>query len=80
MKNHITLHEAIVKVLLAKKHKTASYDGIAKEIEIQNLFPNRKRNIPLSKQVYLRTSISSSKYKGTWFEITDENSIKLVKK
>lgn len=79
MKNALTLHEAIAKVLLTKKNKTATYDEIAIEIEKQNLFPNRKENISLSKQIYLRTSIASSKYRGTWFEVVDENSIKLLK-
>lgn len=79
MKNLLTLHEAIAKVLLTKENETATYDEIAIEIEKQNLFPNRKGNIPLSKQIYLRTSIASSRYKDTWFEVVDENSIKLLK-
>lgn len=79
MKNKVTLHEAIAKVLILKENKTATYNEIADEITKQNLYPNRKGNIPLAKQIYLRSSISSSKYLGTWFEIVDNDEIKLIK-
>lgn len=79
MKNLFTLHEAIAKVLSTKQDKTATYDDIAIEIERQNLFPNRKGNISLAKQIYLRTSIASSRYKGTWFEVVNEKSIRLIR-
>ena len=79
MKNPLTLHEAIAKILLTKSTKTATYDEIALEIDEQNLYPNRRGNISFSKQIYLRTSIASSRYKGTWFEVVDRFSIKLVK-
>lgn len=63
MKNLLTLHEAVAVVLLKYKDRTASFDAIAKEIEKRNLFPERKGNIELSKQIRLRTSIKSSRYK-----------------
>ncbi|WP_153847807.1 hypothetical protein [Sphingobacterium paramultivorum] len=79
MKNELTLHEAIAKVLSAKKNKMATYDEIAIEIEKQELLPNRKGNTALAKQIYLRTSLASSSYKDTWFEVVDERSIKSLK-
>lgn len=79
MKNLLTLYEAIAKVLLTKENKAATYEEIASDIEKQNLYPNRKGNISLAKQIYLRTSIVSSKYKDTWFEVVDDNSIRLLK-
>ena len=69
MNNLITLHEAVVIVLLSKPNKTATFKSIADEIERRDLYPIRKGGIELKDQIKLRTSISSSKYK-TWFEFT----------
>ncbi|SCY25251.1 hypothetical protein SAMN02927916_1619 [Flavobacterium anhuiense] len=77
MKNLITLHEAIILVLIKKANRTSSFDEIAKEIEKRNLFPERKGNITLSEQIQLRTSISSSKYKHL-FEKVSENEIRFI--
>ena len=63
MKNLLTLHEAIILVLLKRPERTATFDEIAREIDRRNLFPVRKGNISLGKQIELRTSLSSSKYK-----------------
>ena len=77
MKNLLTLHEAVILVLLKKPNRTASFNEIAIEIEKRNLFPERKGNISLSKQVELRTSISSSNYKHM-FEKVSQNEIKFI--
>ncbi|MBK1442676.1 hypothetical protein JHJ32_21935 [Parapedobacter sp. ISTM3] len=79
MKNTLTLHEAIGKVLMIKKDKTAIYGEIACDIEEQNLYQNRKGSISLAKQIYLGSSIASSKYRGTWFEVVDDNSVRLIR-
>ncbi|TPD69762.1 hypothetical protein [Flavobacterium microcysteis] len=77
MKNLLTLHEAVILILLKKPNRTASYDEIAKEIEKRNLFPIRKGNISLSEQIKLRTSIASSKYKHL-FQKVSENEIRFT--
>ena len=77
MKNLLTLHEAVILVLLKKPNRTANFEEIAKEIERRNLYPKREENITLSKQIELRTSISSSKYKHL-FKKVSENEIKLT--
>lgn len=76
MKNLLSLHEAIVVILLKQPNKTASFQIIADEIERRNLYPKRKGGIILAEQIKLRTSISSSKYKYL-FELVGANSIKL---
>lgn len=77
MKNLLTLHEAIILILLKKPNRTASFDEIAREIEKRDLFPIRKGNITLSQQIKLRTSISSSKYKH-FFQKVSENEIRFT--
>lgn len=77
MINLITLHEAVILVLIKEPNRTASYNRIAEEIERRNLFPNRKGGILLSEQVKLRTSISSSKYKHM-FEKISKNEIRFI--
>jgi hypothetical protein len=76
MKNLLRLHEAIVVVLIKQPKRVASIDAIAKEIEKRRLFDNRKGNIPLSKQIELRTFQSKGRYKHL-FESTDKTWIKL---
>ncbi|WP_205314309.1 hypothetical protein, partial [Pedobacter namyangjuensis] len=56
-KNTIKLHEAIAIILLNLPGRRASFDTIATEIEKRNLFPNRAGNIPLAKQIKLRSAI-----------------------
>lgn len=63
MKNPITLHEAVLIVLLKKPNRAATLEAIAKEIERRKLFENRKGNISLSEQIRLRTTLKSSRYK-----------------
>ncbi|MEI6880279.1 MAG: hypothetical protein WCK82_02895 [Bacteroidota bacterium] len=63
MKNLLSLHEAVVVILLSRKDRTATFEKIAELIEKRNLFPIRKGNISLSKQIELRTTIKSSRYK-----------------
>ena len=77
MKNLLTLHEAIILVLLKQPNRTATYEIIAKEIDRRNLFPDRKNGILLSQQIKLRTSISSSNYKHLFNSIS-ENEIKFI--
>jgi hypothetical protein len=76
MKNLIKLHEAVILILLPKPNMTATFEQIAEEIEKRRLFPNRKGNISLSKQIELRTSISSSRYKH-YFKNTVKGQITL---
>ncbi|MFT3796495.1 hypothetical protein [Flavobacterium sp.] len=77
MKNLLTLHEAVILVLIKQPNRTATYEKIAEEIEKRNLFPERKGGILLSEQIKLRTSISSSKYKHM-FEKISKNEIKFI--
>lgn len=76
MKNLITLHEAVVIVLLKRPDRTGTFEEIAEEIERRKLFENRKGNIALSEQIRLRTAIKSSKYKD-WFVFTKQDVLKL---
>lgn len=77
MRNLLTLHEAIILVLVKEPDRTATFDKIATEIEKRHLFPERKGGIPLSKQIKLRTAISSSKYKDL-FRVVSENEIQFI--
>jgi hypothetical protein len=77
MDNVLKLHEAIAVVLLNEENRTATFERIAEEIDRRHLYPNRKGGISLSKQVKLRTSIKSSRYKY-WFEFTPPNVIRLI--
>jgi hypothetical protein len=69
MKNLLTLHEAIVVVLLNEPKRTSTFDKIAREIERRGLFPNRKGVISLSKQVELRSIRSKGRYKHLFKQI-----------
>lgn len=77
MKNLLTLHETIAVVLLSEPNRTATFQKIADRIEKRNLFPNRKGEITLAKQIELRTAIKSSKYKHL-FEFTKPDILKLI--
>ena len=77
MKNLLRLHEAIAVVLLSRPDRTATFQTIARAIERRNLFPERKGNITLEKQIELRIAISSSKYKHL-FEVVSSDKIKLI--
>ncbi|HEX3384272.1 MAG TPA: hypothetical protein VHS53_03745 [Mucilaginibacter sp.] len=76
MKNLVTLHEAIALALLDKPDRSATFDEVAVFIESRNLFPQRKGNIHLSKQVMLRSTKSSQRY-AHLFEQTSETTIRL---
>jgi hypothetical protein len=76
MKNLLTLHEAVVVILLNKQDRTATFESIAEDIEKRNLFPERKGGITLAEQIKIRTSIKSSKYKH-WFDFTPPDTIRL---
>jgi hypothetical protein len=67
-KSQISLHEAIVIALINSPLRTASFEEIAKYIESRNLYPDRKGNITLKKQVMLR----STKSKGRYTELFEE--------
>jgi hypothetical protein len=81
MKNLLSLHEAIIIALINinKETFTASFDEITDFIEKRNLYPNRKGNIDLNKQVMLRSTKSKGKYSYLFTQI-DENTIKLRNK
>ena len=74
MKNLLRLHEAVAVVLLSMPKRTATFQAIADVIEKRNLFPDRKAGITLAKQIKLRTSIKSSRYKD-WFEFIKPDTI-----
>lgn len=76
MKNLLSLHEAVVVVLLKQPDNTASFETISDIIENRKLFPIRKGGISLSEQIRLRTAISSSKYRNL-FEFIKPDKIKL---
>lgn len=76
MKNLLTLHEAVVVVLIRRPKRIATFKTIADEIEKRGLFPNRKGNIPLAKQVELRAVQSKGRYKHL-FEALDGTRIRL---
>jgi len=76
MKNLLKLHEAIAIALLSKESRSSTFDEIAKFITDRNLFPIRKGNISLSKQIMLRSTKSSQRY-SHWFEQIDNSSIRL---
>jgi hypothetical protein len=73
----LTLHEAVIIVLIKQPERTATYETIANEIQKRKLFPDRKENVSLSEQIRLRTSISSSKYKHM-FEKVSKDKIKFI--
>ena len=76
MKNLLTLHEAVVVVLLNQQNRTATFEKISEEIERRNLFPERKGGITLAEQIKIRTSIKSSKYRH-WFDFLLPDTIRL---
>ena len=76
MKNLITLHEAVVIVLLKKPGRTATFEDIAQEIESRKLFEERKGGIALSEQIRLRTAIKSSRNKD-WFVFREPDVLRL---
>ena len=76
MKNLLTLHEAVVVVLLNQQNRTATFEKISEEIERRNLFPERKGGITLAEQIKIRTSIKSSKYRH-WFDFLPPETIQL---
>jgi hypothetical protein len=76
MKNLITLHEAVVIVLLKKPKRRGTLGDIANEIDRRKLFENRKGNISLSEQIRLRATLKSSRYRY-WFEFAEPDVLKL---
>jgi len=61
-KNLLTLHEAIVIALIQNNIRRATFDEIAAFIEKRNLYPVRKGNIPLARQVMIRSTKSKGAY------------------
>jgi hypothetical protein len=76
MKNILTLHEAIAVVLIGKPDRTACFQEIADAIEKRGLFPLRRGDISLAKQVELRSVQSQGRYSHL-FEFFSPDSIKL---
>ncbi|WP_139366923.1 hypothetical protein [Sediminibacterium ginsengisoli] len=70
MKNPLKLHEAVAVVLLSMPDKKSTFEAIADVIEKRGLFPIRKGGITLAKQIELRTTITSSRYKHFFNFIT----------
>jgi hypothetical protein len=61
-KNLLSLHEAIVIALITRPARSASFKEIADFILRRNLYPIRKGNIPLEKQVMLRATKAKGAY------------------
>ena len=63
-KNLLSLHEAIVIALININKETfsASFLQIANYIEQHQLYPDRKGNVSLEKQVELRSTLSNNMY------------------
>jgi len=76
MKNLLKLHEAIAIALLNEHSRSSTFEDIAEFIENRNLYPIRKGNILLSKQVMLRATKSNGQYHHL-FEKIDDNKIRL---
>jgi len=76
MKNLLKLHEAIAVVLLNKPDRKATFEEIAKEIQKRGLFPIRKGNVALAKQVELRAVQSKGRYYHM-FEFFPPSAVKL---
>lgn len=76
MKNLLTLHEAVVVVLLKKTDRKATFEEIASVITKRNLFPERVGGITLADQIKLRTTLKSSKYRH-WFKFYPPDIIQL---
>jgi hypothetical protein len=76
MKNLITLQEAMVIALINLPSRQATFEDIAGIISKRDLFPNRKGNISLSKQIELRAFQSKGRYYHL-FEKVNTATIKL---
>lgn len=73
-KNLLGLHEAVVIALINidKEMYKATFDEIADYIEKNQLFPIRKGNISLAKQIELRTIQSKGRYTYLFVRIDRE--------
>ena len=61
MNNLITLHEAISIALLSNMDRKLTFKDIADFINQRNLYPNRKGNITLEKQImYVRLKAAAN--------------------
>ncbi|MBI9056978.1 MAG: hypothetical protein JEZ01_04325 [Labilibaculum sp.] len=70
-KNLLSLHEAMVIALISLPSRQASFEQIEEFIEKRNLFPIRKGNIPLSKQIELRAIQSKGRYHHLFEDLGD---------
>lgn len=71
-KNLLKLHESMVIAMISFPGRQASFDQIAEFIEKRNLFPNRKGNISLSKQIELRAIHSRGRYHYLFEDLGDD--------
>ena len=72
-----TLHEAIIQVLESNNNNFMSFDEIAKEIKLQNLWRRKKDNqFPPGYQIMLRTKVQKA-YKHLF--IVKEDYVRLNK-
>jgi hypothetical protein len=70
-KNLLTLHEAMVIALISFPNRQASFEQIALFVEKRGLFPVRKGNISLSKQIELRALQSKGRYRHLFEDLGD---------
>lgn len=73
-KNLVTLHEAIVLALIANPVRSMNYKEIADFIAKRNLYPIRKGNIPLEKQIMLR----ATKAKGAYAHLFEDEGMDII--
>lgn len=72
----LTLHEAIVVVLITKPNRTATTDEITKEINHRGLYKKKDGSDVKRGQIRLRTKLSDNAYHHL-FEFTEPNIVKL---
>lgn len=72
----LTLHEAIVVVLINKKNFTASQDEIAREINKRGLYQRKDNKLVPGYQIMQRTKMSNGRYDHL-FDYKSENEITL---
>lgn len=76
MDNILTLHEAIVVVLITKPNRKATTDEIADEINRRSLYKKRDGSDVEISQIKLRTKLSDGAYHHI-FDFIEPNMVKL---
>ena len=72
----LLLHEAIAVVLLNKSDRAATFEEIAKEINLRNLYQRKDQTLIPAYQIMQRTSLSSGQYSHL-FEVVKKDLVRL---